>query len=239
MGSTFMPCMSNPVNKEAVFIILPAYNEQDMIRSVVEELIPLGHRVVVVDDGSAEPLTPLLTGWPVTIIRHAINLGQGAALQTGIEYALSEGAQYVVTFDADGQHRASDIPALLDPLRKGEADVCIGSRFLEGASHNMGGGRKFTLKLARLVNYLLTGMLLSDAHNGLRALNRAAAGKIRLQLNGMAHASEFLSEIKKCRLRCREVPVHIRYTAYSKAKGQPLSNSFRIFLDLILNRLAP
>lgn len=228
--------MSLPADPATVFVVIPAYNEQEVITGTLQGLLPLGYNIVVVDDGSATDLQEWLSGWPVTILRHPVNLGQGAALQTGIEYALSAQARYVVTFDADGQHRPEDIQPLLQPLLNEEADIVLGSRFLS-KDHQVPAGRRRLLKTARLVNYLFTGLLLTDAHNGLRAMNQKAASTITLRQTGMAHATEIVAEIRKKRLRYKEVPVIIRYTAYSRGKGQTLWSGFRIFFDILLNKI--
>jgi glycosyltransferase involved in cell wall biosynthesis len=219
------------------FVLIPAYNEDQMIRSVIEELLPYGYSLVVIDDGSLPGLYPLLKGVPVYFLRHRVNLGQGASLQTGMEFALSRQAQYIVTFDADGQHDAADIGRLLQVLADGKADIVLGSRFKPGASRNVPLLRKMLLQSARYLNYIFTGLLLTDAHNGLRAMTGRAAGKIRIRENGMSHATEFLSQIKKKRLRYAELPVSVRYSDYSKQKGQTVWDGFRIFFDLILNKI--
>ena len=229
--------MSHHINPGDVFVIIPAYNENTIIRQVIQELLPYKYKVVVVDDGSIKPLSRLLNKMPVYYIRHKVNLGQGAALQTGIEFALSKQAKYIVTFDSDGQHQASDIEKLLQPILQEKMDIVSGSRFMEGSSHNMATKRKLLLQIARYVNFIFTGLLLTDAHNGLRALTREAAQKIKITENGMAHATELLRQIKKRNLRYCEVPVTIHYTEYSKKKGQTLASSFRIFFDLLLNKL--
>ena len=220
-----------------VFVIIPAYNEQKVIIQVVENVINAGYQVIVVDDGSSSLLKPILHHLTAIVLRHNINLGQGAALQTGIEYALEKQADYIVTFDADGQHQASDIITLIQPLLEGRCDVVMGSRFLINASHNMNYKRRLILYLARIFNFITTGLLLTDAHNGLRAFTRKAASHIQIHQNGMAHATELLHIIKKEKLQFIEVPVHVLYTDYSYQKGQSLWNSFRIVFDLFLNKI--
>jgi len=229
--------MSVPNNTKNVFIIIPAFNENTVIKSVVEEISQFNYSIIVIDDGSEISLLPLLRNMPVDYIRHRINLGQGAAIQTGIEYALTKGAEYIVTFDADGQHDTIDIQKLLDPLQNNKADIVFGSRFIENSTQNMPKGRKFVLLLARLFNFFITGLFLSDAHNGLRAMNKKAASLIKIKENGMAHASEILVQVKNKKLRFVEVPVTIKYTTYSTKKGQTGWSSFRIFFDLLLNKL--
>ncbi len=229
--------MSSHINPSEVYVVVPAYNEQAVIRNVISELVLCHYNIVVVDDGSKETLNNYLLDLPVFLLHHEINLGQGAALQTGIEFAKEKNAKYIITFDADGQHSAADIEQLLEPLKENKADITLGSRFIEGAQHNMSNKRKQTLQIARFINYLFTGLKLSDAHNGLRAFNQKAFANIKINENGMAHATEFLSFIKKNKLRYKEIPVTIRYTDYSKKKGSTIWSGFRIFFDLLLNKI--
>lgn len=236
MGFTFIPFMSHLNDPAKVFVVIPAFNEQAVIRKVLTELIPFHYSIVVVDDGSTAELKELIEDLPVYLLRHRVNLGQGAALQTGIEFSLSKGADYIITFDADGQHRAADIAGLLSPLENKEADIALGSRFLQDSSH-IPARRKRLLKMARLANYIFTGLLLTDAHNGLRALTATAASQVRLRQPGMAHATEIISIIRKKGLRYKEVPVTIVYTDYSKNKGQTIWSGFRIFFDILLNKI--
>ena len=220
-----------------VFIIIPCYNEQAVLRETVNGLLSLNARVILVDDGSTVPVRKVLDGLPVEILRHPINLGQGAALQTGMDYAVQKGARAVIHFDADGQHQADDIPRFLEALEQG-ADVVLGSRFLRAEDSNILPRRKrLLLQGARLVNLIFTGLWLSDAHNGFRALNLRALKAIRLQENRMAHASEILGQIRQARLKVIEIPTRISYTEYSVRKGQKLSNSLNILLDLLLRKL--
>lgn len=236
MSAGFPPIPPTPPAPPAlaadVWIVSAAYREAEAIASVITALLPSYPNVVVVDDGSPDDTAAVAKAAGATVLCHAINLGQGAALQTGIDYALSRGAAYIVTFDSDGQHRVADIETLLAPLRAGQADIVFGSRFL-GSAPNLPLARRVTLKLAVLFTFLTSGLRMTDAHNGLRALTRHAASKIRIRHDGMAHASEFIAQTRAHRLRWTERPVTILYTDYSLAKGQRLSNSFRIIADLI------
>lgn len=228
-----MPYLSN----DKIFIIIPVYNENaGLLQRIIHDLLENSYSVVLVDDASTEPVSPGVHE-RVFHLRHLVNLGQGAALQTGIEFALSRGADYLVTFDADGQHAHNDIPALLQPLKEGEADIAFASRFMEQGHHNATTRRRLLLKLACRVNYLFTGIKLTDAHNGLRALTGKAASKIVLKENRMAHATEFLFLIKKEGLRLKEVPARVIYTEYSRSKGQSGFSSIRIVFDLFLHKL--
>ncbi len=224
--------------RPALFVVVPVYNEAAVLRSTVAELVSLGYKVVVVDDGSRDEPARALDGLPVTILRHAVNLGQGAALQTGTEFVLRSGADIVVHFDADGQHPAAGISNLIEPILRGEADVAMGSRFLRpGDAQRTPGLRRHLLRAGIQVSWLFTGVRLTDAHNGFRALSRRAAEMIHLRENGFAHATEILGEIRRNRLRVVEVPVTIEYSRYSRRKGQSSWNSLNILVDLILEKL--
>jgi glycosyltransferase involved in cell wall biosynthesis len=221
-----------------VFILIPSYNEGKVISKTIAPLIEKGYQVVVIDDCSTDDTAAVLSTYPIHYLRHDINLGQGAAIQTGIFYAQKCGANYAVTFDADGQHNYTEIPKMLEPLEGGRADIVMGSRFMKGGiAEDIATIRKNIIKTAIIVNGLLTGLWLSDAHNGFRALNRTAIEKIRITQNRMAHATEILSLIKNTKLRYEEVPVHIVYTDYSRNKGQSNLNSIHIVLDIIINKI--
>lgn len=225
-----------PGAAENVFIVIAAYNEAKVIRGVIRELVGVFRHVVVVDDGSFDKTGDLALSAGAIVLRHAVNLGQGAALQTGIAYALVQGAPFIATFDADGQHDPRDLVAMYKQLSESADDVVLGSRFL-GSAPGITQRRKLVLKAATLFQRLTTGMALSDAHNGLRLFRRGAAEQIRIEQNGMAHASEIVGRIAELKLRVIEAPCSIRYTAYSTQKGQRLSGGFQILLDLFMRRL--
>jgi glycosyltransferase involved in cell wall biosynthesis len=216
--------------------VIAAYNEATVIGRVVSEVARAGYRVVVVDDGSSDATGRLARHAGATVLRHPFNLGQGAALQTGIDYALEQGAEAVVTFDADGQHRLSDIAILVEALAKEQADFVLGTRFAD-SSTSLPPVRRLLLIAATAFTRLTTGLDVSDTHNGLRAMSRRGAAAIRLRQNRMAHASELLAQVAASGLRWVERPVTIDYTAYSLAKGQRLGDAVLILLDLFARRL--
>lgn len=217
------------------FVVVPAYNEARVIGDVVRGLLPTFRNVVVVDDGSSDGTAAFLKDLSATVVTHHINLGQGAALQTGIKHALERGASCIVTFDADGQHRVEDALAAVQVLGEGGCDVVCGSRFL-GTASNVPRARKLILKAAVGLANLTTGTRMTDAHNGLRALSRRAASCLELSQSGMAHASEIISQLRQHKMQIREVPVQIRYTDYSLAKGQSSFNAINILFDLVIGR---
>ena len=221
-----------------VWVVIAAYNEARVIGQVVASLCAAPYRVVVVDDGSTDGTAEAAAAAGAILVRHPINLGQGAALQTGIELALSRGAGTIVTFDADGQHRAADVAKLVDALAAERADFALGSRFL-GTTLEMPASRKILLRAATWFTRLTTGLKLTDAHNGLRAMTRRGALSIRLRQNRMAHASEILGQIAASGLEYVEVPVTIEYSGYSLAKGQRSGDFVAILLDLFARRLHP
>lgn len=228
--------LTNSAWRQKTWIVIPAYNEAGRIEVVLGEICGEYPQVVVVDDGSRDETAEVALRYPVWLLRHAINLGQGAALQTGITFALQQGAEIIVTCDADGQHQASDIEALVQPILAGQAEVVLGSRFL-GRTVNMPRLRGWILRLGVWFSRWTTGLKLSDTHNGLRAFHRSAADKLRLRQNRMAHASEILQQIRQHGWRYCEVPVTIRYDAETLAKGQRSWHALRIVGELFVGWL--
>jgi polyprenyl-phospho-N-acetylgalactosaminyl synthase len=224
------------VSRGQVYVVIPAYNEGTVIFRVVSDVNRAGYSVVVIDDGSSDTTAEQARAAGATVIQHPFNLGQGAALQSGIEYALTQAAECIVTFDADGQHRVSDISLLTDALVRERADFALGSRFL-GQAPNLPPLRRLVLHAATAFTRLTTGLQLTDTHNGLRAMTRRGATAIKLRQNRMAHASECLAQIAASRLRYVEQPVTIEYSAYSLAKGQHVRDAVHILLDLFARRL--
>jgi glycosyltransferase involved in cell wall biosynthesis len=219
-------------------VIVPSYNEGKAVGATVQRLLAAGFRVVVVDDGSRDDTPDVLRALPVDYIRHPVNLGQGAALQTGMTYALRGGADIAVHFDADGQHDCTQIARLIAPIVEGSADVVFGSRFLRKEdTAQVPLKKRIMLRGGILVSWFMTGVLLSDTHNGFRALSRRTLERMQLQENGFAHATEILQRVREAGLKYSEVPITITYTAYSKLKGQKLSGSLSILFDLIMARI--
>ncbi len=221
-----------------VYIIIPAYNEATRSERFVvslERLTSFPYQIVVIDDGSADATAQIASKW-VTVIRHPINRGQGAALMTGMQYALAQGADIIVHFDADGQMQPEDIAHVIAPLEsQPELDVVLGSRFLGAASDSSVPWLKkyFLQRPALWFQRLTTGLQLTDVHNGFRAFRASAVRKLDLQQDGMAHASEITAQIKKKHLKYQEVPVTIKYYEF----GQGFGGGLHIIRDLIIRKI--
>ncbi|MGH4016583.1 MAG: glycosyltransferase family 2 protein [Pseudonocardiaceae bacterium] len=214
------------------WVIIPVYNEAAVVARVVEELRPIFPNVVCIDDGSTDGSAQQITSTGAHLVRHPINMGQGAALQTGLSYALARpGGQYFVTFDADGQHQVTDAAHMVRLARTESVDVVLGSRFLDSQSR-IPLLKRVVLGLVVALSPATRRMGLTDAHNGLRVFNRAVAEQLRIKMNDMAHASEIVSQLARMSWTVREVPVTIRYTQYSRSKGQSLINGVNILFDL-------
>jgi polyprenyl-phospho-N-acetylgalactosaminyl synthase len=220
-------------------VVVPMYDESTVIADVVAGLLPYFTRVVCVDDGSRDQCGAAARAAGATVVRHPVNLGQGAAIETGLRFALRDpSVGYVVTFDADGQHSAADAHAMVARARAEQVQVVLGSRFL-GADCHVPAARRALLKAAASFTRRTTGLAVTDAHNGLRVLRRDAASAVALRLHGMSHASEILSLVARRRFSVVEHPVTISYTDYSRAKGQRGYNALNIAFEIAVNRLRP
>ena len=215
------------------WLVIPLFNEASVIADVIAGALPTFPHIVCVDDGSTDGSGDVARQAGATVLTHPINLGQGAALQTGISYVRSiPGARSLVTFDADGQHQVADASAMVDLIASGTVDIVFGSRFLDGRT-KPGLIKKVVLTFAVWFTKQSTGMRLTDAHNGLRAMTIPAALKVDLAQDRMAHASEIVLQLGRTGLPWREHPVHVLYTDYSRGKGQSVWNSVNILVDLL------
>lgn len=238
-----------------IAVLMPAFNEEGRLARTLEELrgatAQASVTLFLVDDGSSPAIDEAAvraaacgTGMRVVFARHAVNLGQGAALETARRLALeprwqpaSGPFEAFVTMDSDGQHRASDVLALARAIEAG-ADVALGDRFAGGSE--VPRSRRVLLAFARAFERATTGLRLSDVHNGLRAFGPRAIGAMRIRQNRMAHATELSRSISRASaeravddaLRVVEVPVSVRYTGESLAKGQRASGAVAILVDL-------
>jgi glycosyltransferase involved in cell wall biosynthesis len=219
-----------------IWAVIAAFNEEERLGATLAGLVPTGCELVVVDDGSTDGTSTVAAAFPAWVLRHPVNCGAGAALRTGIAFALARGADIIVAFDGDGQHDPSDIPLLVGPIAEGRADVVLGSRFL-GRTIDMPRSRGALLRAARWFTRAFSGIAVSDPHNGLRAFSRSAAQRIRITQDRMAHCSEIVEQLQPLGLRWLEVPVTVRYTRATLAKGQSSWNAFRIVGQLLAGRI--
>lgn len=218
---------------DTTWFVVPLFNEGQVVGDVIRDLRTRYPLVVCVDDGSEDDSARIAEDAGAVVVRHPYNMGQGAALKTGIDYALRDAAmRQVVTFDSDGQHRVDDAAAMIATREEKGVDIVLGSRFLDDRTRP-GLLKRAVLRGAVLYTNLTSGVKLTDAHNGLRVLGREACEKIAIEQNRMAHASEIVEEIGRHRFTVAEHPVHIIYTDYSRSKGQPLLNSVNIVIDML------
>jgi glycosyltransferase involved in cell wall biosynthesis len=219
---------------QKIYIIIPAFNEAGSIAKVIKDLFCYGYEnIVVVDDGSTDKTSEIVKKFNVFLIRHPVNMGPGAAIKTGIDFALLKDAEIIVTFDADGQHLAKDIYDLVKPIISNKVEITLGNRFLNNAS-KVPIFKKIILKAGAILMFLMYGILSSDSHNGLKAMSKSAALKIDIKSNGWEYCSEIIEEIMLKKVKYQEVPVTVKYTDYSIKKGQKIYNSFYIFSKMFV-----
>ena len=217
-----------------IFAVVPIYNEkQERVTSVLKDLEKFVDEIIVVDDGSEENVKCQMSNVKCYLLRHKINRGQGAALETGTEYALEQGADIIVHFDGDGQFIAQEIESMTTPIIKDEVDITLGSRFIKDINSKIPFlKRVIILPVAKIINYLFTGLKLTDAHCGFRAMNRKAAEFLKVEQDRMSHATEIVAKIKKNNLRYREMPVTVIYHQF----GQGVGGGIKIMRDLLFSK---
>ncbi|MGV1034566.1 MAG: glycosyltransferase family 2 protein [Microbacteriaceae bacterium] len=215
------------------WVVIPLYNESSLIAEVVADLRRVFSNVVCIDDGSTDTSASRAREAGAHVVTHPFNLGQGAALQTGFEYALHHDCRFVVTFDADGQHRVEDASSMLARADRDDLAIVFGSRFLDNRTQP-GFLRKIVLKTAVAITNVTTRTRLTDAHNGLRVIRSDALAQVHLQQNRMAHGTEIVIQLVRTKLPYAEEPIEVLYTEYSRSKGQSLLNSVNILIDLFI-----
>lgn len=220
------------------WLVVPCYNEATVIRDVLANARHTFPNIVAVNDGSADDSAAEIHAAGAHLVNHPVNLGQGASLQTGVEYARAQpGAQYFVTFDADGQHQVKDVVAMVQRLREEPVDIIVGTRFGEKRENSQVPWiKRMVLQTVVKLSPTSRKLGLTDAHNGLRAFNKKVADEMDIRMNGMSHASEIVNKIAENDWRVSEQPVDILYTEYSMSKGQSLINGVNILADGIVAR---
>jgi len=220
-----------------VTVLMPVYNENhDNLKALIQDVLVAGYALILVDDGSDDGIQ---AGFPdVIILRHQVNLGQGAALETGMQYARYKGIEMLVHMDADGQHRVDEIATLLQPILTGKADIVFGSRFLSSKSVSLiPWRRRWQLRISKYINTFFTGVRMSDVHNGFRAMNQKAIQQIRLKVSGRGHASEIVYQANIHKLKFCEAPVHIDYDQPNQTNPMSLGKMLSLGGSLFWARL--
>jgi polyprenyl-phospho-N-acetylgalactosaminyl synthase len=223
-----------------VWIVVPAFNEAAVIGEVIADLRSVFDHVVCVDDGSTDGTGEIAARAGAHLVRHPINVGQGAAIQTGVEYARRQpGARMFATFDADGQHRVKDVAAMVERLAADDVDIVIGTRFARSDASQPPFVKRIVLRTAARLSRRGRRLGLTDTNNGLRVFNKTVADGLDITMSGMSHANEFVMLIAENKWRVVEEPVEVLYTEYSKSKGQPLLNGVNIIFDGFLRGRMP
>jgi len=218
---------------EKVFILIPTYNEETKIEEVLDSLKLSFKNIVVVNDGSTDKTQSIIENKDVMVIRHILNLGQGAAVSSGMNYIKNENkAEALITFDADGQHSVDDAVLFAKEIIKCDEEIIFGSRFLKN-KENIPYLKRASLKAVTFITNFLTNTRLSDTHNGLKAIKISCLEKINISIDGFAFESQIIQQVGKQKIKYKEMPTNTIYTDYSKNKGQKLSNGFLIIEDLI------
>jgi glycosyltransferase involved in cell wall biosynthesis len=221
-----------------IAVIIPAYNEEkaigDVIAKVPKNISGVGPvRIYVVDDGSADNTGDVALKAGAHVVRHAINLGVGAATITGIQASLRDGANILVTLDGDGQHDPTEIETLVTPVVNENIDFVVGSRFLKKPSKQTPKIRIVGNRIMNILTFIFYRVWLSDTQSGYKAFSAKAANRMHLSFSGYEICSEMIGEIRRLQLQYTEVPVKIIYSQYSIKKGQSALNGVNILLKMI------
>lgn len=215
------------------YIVIPAYNEASRLPGVLKRVSHLGYEhIVVVDDGSSDDTSAVAAEHHVNVVRHPINMGVGAATQTGINYALSKGAKYIVTLDGDHQHLPEDIEHLLEAIKTSKSDLVIGSRFLKH-DNNIPVSRVFYNKIANIITLIIAGVKVTDSQSGMKALSRQYALENELNCNGFEFCVEMIRNARRANHQVTEIPISVKYTHDTMQKGQSLFNGIKMIGRLI------
>ncbi len=222
----------------STYVVVPAYNEEKTLGSVLEDLLRYFRReeIVVVNDGSRDKTREIAGSYGVHVLNHLVNRGLGGALGTGLAYSVRKGAELILTFDADGQHLISDALRVMKPVAEGRADFAVGSR-LKGDVSQMPFVKRFGNFVLDTITAVFAKRYVSDSQSGLRCFNRRCASKIRITCDRYAVSSEIIIEAAKNNCRIVEVPIKAVYTEYSMRKGTNVLEGVKIALSLLFDKL--
>ncbi len=234
-----------PISKSSILFLVRSYNESSRIVDVIESIFVAGfENILVVDDGSSDGTQMLLDdrfSRQIFFLRHVINRGAWAALETGFTFVRQEafhyGWEYIVTFDADGQHDIRDIGKFIHFFEKHPTtDVIFGSRFIEKTDSNVPFLRRILLWWGKIFTSLISWVKLTDAHNGYRMFRTSVISRVVLTMDGMEYASELIDQIQMKGFHIAEVPVNIHYDSYTLAKWQRFGGAIRIAMRMIFKK---
>ena len=216
-----------------IYVVVPAFNEQKVIKDIINNLLKKFPNIIVVNDGSNDRTLEIINELDIKVLSHEINLGVGAAVQTGFDYVSKiPNAKAVITFDADGQHLVDDAVAMAKEILICDEGIIFGTRFPKH-SKNIPKVKRIVLKLIAKITDLVTGVTLSDAHNGLKAYKVSTIKELELQFSSYSYESELITQVAKKKIDYKEMSTDIKYTSYSIKKGQKLLNGLLIIEDLL------
>ena len=215
---------------QKITVVLPAFNEEVSIGSVILLARQYADRIIVVDDGSSDRTAEVARKVGAEVIVHPLNRGKGIALRTGFE--ASEGSDIIVTMDSDGQHNPADIPKLAAPILKGEADMVIGSRYLNGLGRNTPVYRRIGQTVLDRFTNLNSGLEITDSQSGFRAFAGYTKNIFRFKETGMAIESEMLADAGNANLRIKEVEIGVRYDVDGSTEN-PIIHGLMVLLKIL------
>lgn len=231
--------MKNTTSKK-IFIVIPAYNEEKVIKNVIREIREAGYEnIIIVDDGSYDDtFEKARESVGKTAFRHKINRGKGAATKTGIEAAKLLGADIIVTMDGDGQHDPQDIEGLVAPILSGKAEITLGTRLLN--PDGMPLHKIIANKIGNALTWFLFGLWVTDSQSGFRAYSINAANLIETKADRYEYDSQVIREIYLHKLRYEEASIKVRYTSYSmgKIQKQGFANGIKTLYKMIWNLIS-
>ncbi|WP_288266815.1 glycosyltransferase family 2 protein [uncultured Methanobrevibacter sp.] len=222
-------------DKNATYVVLPAYNEATRIQPVIESIAEKGYNMVVVNDGSSDNTLDVILEskrkFPdkIHVYSLIINRGVGVATQTGFDAVLKYDPKYVVSMDSDGQHSADDLDNVIMPLVTGEAQAVIGVRPLK----DMPFSRNFANAVMNFLTRIFYKVNVSDSQTGFRAITKDALKKININARGYLISSEFIREVNDNNIPFAEVPIQTIYTPETQAKGTNVKEAFKILIQMI------
>ena len=214
-----------------VIIGIPAFNEEKNIGAIVAKLKMKYEHVIVCDDGSLDMTQAIASSLGAIVVKHSTNLGYGAAIRTIFNEAKKVDGDVLVTFDADGQHKISEIDSVLKPISENKADVVIGSRFL-GSTKDLPKYRKIGIKTITGLTNTLTGGNITDAQSGFRAYSKKVLNEISPTESGMGISTEILIKSSKKQMRISEIPITISYDGNTHSQ-EPISHGTSVIFSTL------